>query len=439
MVTENKLPPHDIDAEESTIGSVLIDKSVFKAVSNIVSHADFYDERHEWIFTAFEALHERRESINQITVAQELDRQGNLESCGGAAYLSHLISMVPTSLDAEYFAEIVRRLSFDRQLIEVASRIKNEAEKCDPDTNATLDKVSDIVTRFKKKHTITSNLITPAQTAERLLGMVNDFAEKSVGIPYGFRDLDRMTAGMFPGEFTVIGGDSGTGKTELFLNIMENIKNRIVLFVSVEMNLEGLLERMVSRKLGIPITEIRKGNMTLDYLTKVGDLQAALAEGHIYTTEAINTSTQIYNLVERMKETTGVDIVFVDYLQRLRDAKESKERNDLDIGRAASNLKSIALDFNIPVITISSLNRDSKTRQDKTPILSDLRGSGEIQYEADNIYLVNRNTNNPDHEKYGDPKLLRIKLEKGRQVGVHPSVTLVWNQERRCYVDYFRE
>jgi replicative DNA helicase len=438
MVTE-KIQPHDIDAEESTIGSVLIDNQCFRKVLSIITNRDFYDERNSWLFAAFEALDSRRESINQITVAQELERQGRLENCGGAAYMSHLISIVPTSMDAEYYAEIVRRLSFDRQLVNVSQAIEKEALLCAPDTNAVIEKVTDLLSRFKQRHVQTSLLITPQQTADRLIEMVNGFADKSVGIPFGFKDLDNMTGGLFPGELTVIGGDSGTGKTELFMNIMENITNKIILFVSVEMKVTGLLERKVARQLRVSIVELRKGNMPFEALQQVGLLTESILESSLYITEKVNTSTQIYNLVSQMKETTGVDIVFVDYIQRLRDTKMSKDRNDLDIGRAVSNLKSTAMDFDIPVVAISSFNRDARNRPDKTPILSDLRGSGEIQYEADNIYLVNRNTNNPDFEKYGDPKLLRCKLEKGRQIGTLPSVTLVWNDERRRYVDYFKD
>ncbi len=435
----DKIPPHDIDAEESTLGSCLIDKDKFKPVSRLVSTEDFYDERNQWIYSAMVALDGRRESINQITVAQELDRQGKLESCGGSAYFSHLVANTPTSMDAEYYAEIVRRLSFHRQLIQMARNIETQANRAEPDTNAVLDSITGMLDKFRQKHVQASNLITPSMSADILLELINQFSEQSIGIPTGFRDLDRLNGGMFPGELTVIGGESGTGKTELFMNIMDNIRNKNILFASVEMRVKGLLERKISRALGISIVDLRKGNLPFESTQKLGDLSAELYEGQLYITEKTNTSRQLYTLVQRMQETTGVDIVFVDYLQRLRDANSSNERNDLDIRRVAANLKSIAMDFDIPVITISSFNRDAAKRQDKTPLVSDLWGSGAIQYEADNILLVHRNVNNPDWEKYGDPHLLKVKQEKGRQTGSQPAVTLVYNDERRRYVDYFKQ
>jgi len=433
----NTLPPHDIDAEEAVLGSIVIDGHCFGDVNLIIKPDDFYDERNRILYAACLNLYERRDSIDQVTLANELDRMKHLQDCGGSTYLSHLVSIVPTSIDAEYYADIVRRLSINRMMIVLANKIQDEAYKKDPDTNTAIDNISELFTEFKKINLRTDNLITPEKSADALLDMINQLADKSIGIPYGFKDLDRMTAGMFPGELTIIGGDSGTGKTELMMNIMDSIQNKKVLFVSAEMRLRGLLERKVARKLKIDIPELRRGELDEKMLNLIQDLVVELAHGNIYVAETTNTSRQIYALVERMKQTIGVDIVFVDYLQRLKDAKEGKQRNDLEIGMVANNLKTIANDFEIPVVCISSFNRDYKNREDKTPRRSDLRGSGEIEFEADNIYLVYRNIDNQDEiEKYGNPKILRVKLDKGRQVGIYPSINLVWNEKKRRYVDY---
>jgi replicative DNA helicase len=424
--------PSNIEAEESTIGSVLIDNSCFSKVLSIVKSKDFYDERNSWLFESCENLYSRRESINQITVAQELERQGRLESCGGSPYLSYLISIVPTSLDAEYYAEIVKRLSTYREMINLSQSIQFMAESQPPDSNDTIGKLSEMVTDFTKNNLMVDDLITPEMAADELLKMVNEYSEGTgKGMSWGFKDLDKLTGGIYP-ELTIIGARPSVGKTEIMINIVETMQDKKILFVSGEMLLRGLLERKAARKLGITVVELRKGNLTDVQLSKLADLAALTSEIPLYHLPPGKTSFDIYARVEQLKSTIGVDIVFVDYLQILKDCWISnKENMRIRVGTASKTLKGIVNDFSVPVICASQLSRALEYRTDKRPTLADLRESGDIEQDADNVILLYR-----DMEE--EPNILEAKIAKGRQTGSFPHVKLVWVEKEQRYADYFR-
>ncbi len=430
MVKE-KLPPHDMNAEESLIGSILIDGSCFLKIKYMVSVEDFYDERNSVIYEACNSLYSRHIAIDIVTLAQELERSGKLSACGGSAYLSHLISVVPTSIDAEYYAEIVHRLSVHRKIIALGNFIEQSGYKVSDDANTIIDSISNQISSFKKDNVSINDLYTSSHAADEMFEMIEEFKNPAKLIPWGFHNLDDLTSGIFP-ELTVIGARPSVGKTELMLNIANNIKHHCkILFCSAEMTIRGLLERRVAQELKITIPELRRGNLSEEQLDVIVRLSGEISEEEIYYLPPKATSSQlIYNTVSKLIDSTGVDIVFIDYIQILKDCwKENNDKMNVRVGRAVKVIKGIVNDFNIPVIAGSQLNRLSEYRADPRPKLSDLRETGDIEQDADNVILLHR-------DKEESPNILECKIAKGRQTGDFPSVRLLWLPDKRKYVDY---
>jgi len=416
-----KLPPHDIDAEEAVIGSLLIDGDAIDLIK--LKSEDFYHEPNRHMFKACLDLRKRRESINQITLAQELAR---VKVDVGAAHLSHLISICPTSMDIEYYAQIVKRLAVSRQTISLASMIEAIGYKSEPDIKTGVNQVIELVQKFSLSNSDMQSILTPTGAGDTLLEMMQDYSDPKHTMSWGFVDMDRITSGIYP-ELIIIGARPGVGKTQLMLDIVENLNNKKILFATAEMSTRALLERKIARKLGVGIREIRKNGVTEDQMTKIVDLAGEVAENSTFYLTQGSSSQDIYNEAKRMKDTVGLDIVFVDYLQILSDCwKTDRENQNVRVGKACKTLKMLVNDLNIPVVLASQLNRGLEYRGDKHPSLSDLRDSGNIEQDADVIFLLYR-------EEEERPDVMEISMRKNRQLGSAPYIELQWLKDRYCY------
>jgi replicative DNA helicase len=376
----DKLPPHNIDAEESVLGSLLIDGDCMQVVHGILTIQDFYSEVNRYIYTACSNLFGRRERINQITIAQELERNLTLEICGGIAYLSNLIANCPSSMDAEYYALIVKRLSVSRSMIELGRQIESEGIRQEPETEKSIDRIRLLVDNFRKENTTFNNLIDSTQAANEIINMVMEYNEPQNQFKWGFKDLDHLTSGVYP-ELYIIGARPSVGKTQIMLDFMDNMVDagKKVLFASAEMSLRGLLERNIARELKVGIREIRSVGLSDEQMEQLMDLSGRVAEQQIHYLSQGVSSNDIYNNALKLKDTQGLDIVFVDYLQILRDCWQSgRENKTVQVGRASKVLKAIVNDLQIPVVCASQLNRNLEYRSEENikPKLSDLRESG---------------------------------------------------------------
>ena len=418
---------YNLEAEQALLGSILIDGSVYNSLK--IEPANFYDERHQQVCEAIKNLAYRRENIDIITVAQELKRL-SLSAVAETGYLTLLLSCVSSSMDAGHYAGIIKNMAVYRGITELAQRIIKIAESQPPESNDAIEQLSQAVIDFKRGNLQVDDLITPAMVVDELLNMVNDYAEPSHGISWGFTDLDRLTGGIYP-ELTIIGARPSVGKTELMINLVENLKGKRILFCSAEMSLRGLLERKAARKLKIDIVRLRQGNLTESQLKGIGELTEETANSQVYFLPPGQSSLDIYSRVEQLKETIGIDIVFIDYLQILKDCWISnRESMRIRVGQACKTLKGIVNDFNIPVVCASQLSRASEYRADKTPTLADLRESGDIEQDSDNVLLLYR-----DIEE--EPNILEVKIAKGRQTGSFPHIKLTWLDRERRYADCY--
>ncbi len=438
MVIE-KLPPHDLDAEEAVIGSLLIDGEIIRLVEHTIKPEDFYHEVNRWLFQACLNLRSRREAINQITVAQELSRQEKLEPSGGAAYLSHLISVCPTSLDIEHYAQIVRRLSVSRQLIGLGGQIATVGYNAEPNPSEAMDKVVTIVADLRKSVTVFDELVHPKDAGNIILDMISEYNDPKHAMNWGFRDLDQLTSGIYP-ELIMFGSRPSVGKTQILLDVLENLAwgGKKILFCSAEMLIKAIMERKIARELRLDIRLLRKSGLPPELMDKLVALSGEVSERQVYYMPQGISSHDIYNEATKLKETIGLDIVFVDYLQILKDCWQmGKESKVVLVGRAAKVLKSLSNDLQIPVICASQLSRDIEHRpQDsRKPVLADLRESGDIEQDADVVFLLWRDLNNEDENIRS---VLEVKMAKNRQLGDAPFIRLNWLAEEHRYVDAYR-
>jgi len=298
-----KLPPHDIDAEEAVIGSLLIDGAAIYKIAAVLQSADFYYEQNQWLYSACLSLYQRSEAINQITVAQELARTGKLETCGGAAYLSHLISVCPTSLDIEDYAQIVYRLSVNRRLISAAGQIEAIGYQADPNIDASLSRAEDMLFRVRPRQG-PRDFVHIRQVLDKYFEEVAPspaLGEEGYreALPYalsGFTGLDELLGGFQHSDLVIIGGRPSMGKTSLCLNIARNTAVGQAIF-SLEMARDSLVLKLLSSESGVNLSRIRLGFHTEEEEERIMEATGKLAEVPIY----IDDSPQLRMVEMRSK------------------------------------------------------------------------------------------------------------------------------------------
>jgi len=396
-MNNDKMPPNDADAEEAVIGSLLIDSESMHKVAVLLASGDFFREKNRWSYQACLDLHERNEAINQITVAQELAREGKLEALGGASYLSHLVTQVPTSLHIEYYAQIVSRLSMMRRLIEAAERISTIGHEAGPDVDQSLNRAEDILFRLRgseapRDFVPIKNLLHQYFEESELDSQ--DGQEGALHhVMTGFRDIDDVLGGMQRSDMIVLGARPSMGKSSLALNIARNAaidQHATVAVFSLEMSMEQLVHRFLASEAGIDSKRIRLGQHNAKEERKIIDATGVLSEARIFIDDSPFPSTsEIRHKAKRLQNEHGIDLLVVDYLQLIRSDGRSQNMVQ-EMSEISRSLKAIARDLSIPVLALSQLSRAVESRTPKTPQLSDLRDSGGIEQDADVVMFIYR-------------------------------------------------
>ncbi|MFC1954020.1 replicative DNA helicase [Chloroflexota bacterium] len=393
-----KLPPHDIDAEEAVIGSLLIDGAAIYKITTLLQEPDyFYHEQNQWLYGACLALYRRDEAINQITLAQELDRQGKLEACGGTAYLSHLVSIVPTSLDIEHYAQIVYRLAISRQLIDAARRIEAIGYEASPDVDATLSRAEDALFRLHRgqdsrdfihiRQVLDKYFETPLSTEEE--GRV----EPVHHVLSSFTGLDELLGGFQRSDLIIIAGRPSMGKTSIALNIARSAaveQGACVVLFSLEMSAEPLVLRMLSSESGVNLRQVHLGLHSEADEKRIMDATGILSEAPIYIDDSPRLRVAgMRSKAHRLYYERGIDLIIVDHLG-LMEGEGRMENRVQEISYISRSLKAIARELHVPVIAVSQLSRASEWRASHRPQLSDLRDSGSIEQDADVVVFIYR-------------------------------------------------
>lgn len=394
-----KLPPRDTDAEEAVIGSLLIDGAAIYKIAVLIKPSDFYGERNSRIYEACLSLYQRSEAINQITVAQELDRQDKLETCGGGAYLSHLISIVPTSLDIEHYAQIVYRLSVMRRLIDASNQIAAIGYEANPDVDSSLSRAEDALFKIRQGQD-TRDLVPIRQVLDKYFEATIPDTTSLEGqvepIPYvqsNFTGLDELLGGFQRSDLIIAAGRPSMGKTSLTLNIARNAavqQGACVAIFSLEMSRESLVLRLLSSESGVNLSRVRFGLHSEADERKIMDATGILAEAPIFIDDSPQLRiVEIRSKVRQLYHERGVDLVIIDYLQLIQG--EGKRENRVqEISYITRYLKGLARELNVPVIAASQLSRAVEWRTSHRPQLSDLRESGSIEQDADIVLFIYR-------------------------------------------------
>jgi replicative DNA helicase len=398
-VNEARLPPNDNDAEEAVIGSLLIDGASIFQVADFLQASDFYFEQNRLLYEAAMSLYQRDEAIDQVTLAQELSRTGKLETCGGAARLSYLISVCPTSLDIEHYARIVYRLSVMRQLITAGDRISAIGYESAPDVEESLAKAEGILFRLRRGGSI-NDLTHIREVLDKYFEVAPPPSEeRPEQLPFvlsGFAGLDEFLNGFQRSDLIIIAGRPSMGKTSLALNIARNaaVEHRAtVAHFSLEMSRDSLVTRLVSSESGINARRIRFGeHKTEEEERKVMEATGVLSEAPIYVDDTpMIRMAEMRSKALRLNYERGIDLVILDYLQLMQGEGGSRGENRVqEISFISRSLKALAREINAPVLAVSQLSRAVEWRASHEPQLSDLRESGSIEQDADVVLFIYR-------------------------------------------------
>lgn len=413
----DKLQPHNIEAEEAILGSLLIDPDAIIRVSTFLKPTDFYVERHEWVYESVLDLHERREPADLVTLSDELERRGQLTEIGGAAYLTGLINATPTSIHVEYYARIVERTAVLRRLIEAASKIAQLAYQDTEDADMVVDRAEEIIFAISERRA-DRDLRPIREVLDAFYDRVEYLHQHQgevIGIPTGLADLDKLLGGLQRSDMVVMAGRPGMGKTSLALSIAlqaaRQYQKRVAIF-SLEMSDEQLVQRLVSAETGIDSQRLRLGNIKADEWPTFYQAIRLLSETSIFIddTPAIS-ALELRSKARRLHAEHGLDLLIVDYLQLMSGGSRSENRQQ-EISFISRSIKGLARELNIPILALSQLSRQVESRADKHPMLSDLRESGSIEQDADVVLFIYRDeVYNPDTEF---PNIAEIIVGKHR-------------------------
>lgn len=394
MNSEN-LPPHDAEAEKAVIGSLLVDGDAIFKVASFLRPEAFFITEHRWLYDACIRLYQRVEAINQITVARELAQQNRLEEVGGAAYLSHLVASVPTSLHIEYYGRIVSRLDVMRQLIKAASEIAAIGYKADADVDDSIIKAEDslfaVLRRQSPRYFV---------SLKEVLGQYFEETEPSVSeeqrIPHvltNFAAIDDLLGGLQRSDLIILGARPSSGKTSLALNIARNAavnQKACVAIFSLEMSRQDIARRLLASESGVDCSRVRLGRYTEREEKRIMDASGMLADTRIFIDDSPQLKmAEMHGKAKRLHFEHPIDLIAVDYLQLIRDDSRRDNRVQ-ELSEITRSLKALAREIEAPVIALSQLSRAVEQRMSHRPVLSDLRDSGSIEQDADVVIFISR-------------------------------------------------
>ncbi len=393
-----QLLPHDIAAEEAVIGSLLIDSDSLLHVSHLIKSEDFYRERNRLCFAACLDLFQRSEAIDQVTLARELSRTGQLDNAGGMAYLSQLVSTTPTSIHAEYYAQLVSRTSTMRRLINAASRISAIGYGDTDDVETTLRQAEDVLFRVRADRPA-QGFISLRQIYDQFLeerAALTDPIDDSAPVMTGYNDLDELLGGMQRSDMLILGARPGLGKSALAVNVSLNAAKQgaAVGIFSLEMSREQLALRILAGDAEVDAHRLRLSLYTEAEEQRIIDSIGNLSELPVYIDD-----TPFQGIVEMRSKARrlalspdGLDLLIVDYLQLIqgRSQGRSGENRVQEISEISRAIKGVARDLRVPIVTCSQLSRVVEGRPGHRPMLSDLRDSGSIEQDADIVMFIYR-------------------------------------------------
>jgi replicative DNA helicase len=380
MAVPDKMVPHNIEAEEAVLGSLLIDPEALFRVSPFLKGEDFYIQKNAWIYEAILTVHERREPIDFVTLCDELERRGQLEEVGGAAYITHLINAVPSAIHVEAYGHIVEQAAIRRRLISAASQIAQLAYQEAEEVDLTVDQAEQALFSVSQRR-ITRDLAPIQEVIRRYYDRIEylyDHRGEPLGVPTGYVDIDRLLGGLQRSDFILIAARPSVGKTSLCLSVARNAgrHGQHVAIFSLEMSSEQVVQRMVAAETGIDAQRLRLGDLQEDEWPLFVQATGKLADLPIYIDDTPSISAlQLRTKARRLHAEHGLDLIVVDYLQLMTGDVRAENRVQ-EVSYISRSLKALARELDVPVVAASQLSRAVEQRGEKVPILADLRESG---------------------------------------------------------------
>ncbi|MFD9302720.1 replicative DNA helicase [Streptomyces sp. NPDC060048] len=416
-----RVPPQDLDAEQSVLGGMLLSKDAIADVVEVLKGHDFYRPSHETIYQAILDLYAKGEPADPITVSAELTRRGEISKVGGAPYLHTLVQSVPTAANAEYYAEIVHERAVLRRLVTAGTKITQMGYAADGDVDEIVNSAQAEIYAVTEQRT-SEDYLPLGDIMEGALDEIEAIGSRSgqmSGVPTGFTDLDSLTNGLHPGQMIVIAARPAMGKSTLALDFARacSIKANLpsVIF-SLEMGRNEIAMRLLSAEARVALHHMRSGTMTDDDWTRLARRMPDVSAAPLYIDDSPNLSMmEIRAKCRRLKQRNDLSLVVIDYLQLMQSGgsrrPESRQQEVSDMSR---NLKLLAKELEVPVIALSQLNRGPEQRTDKKPMVSDLRESGSIEQDADMVILLHReDAYEKESPRAGEADLIVAKHRNG--------------------------
>ena len=441
MEDVTRIPPHSVESEQSILGSIILDKEAIITVAETIQPMDFYKEAHKIIYESMLKLNSNNEPIDLITLIEELRKEGHLDSIGGISYLTSLSTIVPTTSNVKYYANIVKEKSVMRQLIKASNEIINLGYDASTDVQEILDKAEKNIfdiSQEKSGDDIQPINVVLQDTFEMIEKLCTDKSEVT-GITTGFADLNKKINGLQRTDLILLAARPAMGKTAFSLNLVQNAAlkgDASVAVFSLEMSKEQLVQRMLSAQSNVELSKIKTGNLGESDWPRIIDGMAVLSEANIFIddTPGIKIS-EIRSKCRRLKIEKGLDLILIDYLQ-LMEGEGKNENRQQEIAKISRSLKILAKELDCPVVALSQLSRSPELRKDHRPILSDLRESGSIEQDADIVMFLYRDEYyHDDSEKKNIGEVIIAKNRHG-ETG---NVELVWFGQVQKFADKIRE
>lgn len=437
-----KVPPQSIEAEQSLLGAILMDQEVLVDIADKVHANDFYDQRHATIFTAILKLYERHAPIDMLTLSTELKNSGNLQSVGGTEYLGNLTNIVPSSAHAVEYANIIAAAAVRRRLIGAGAKITRLGfDQADDVQKALAQAEADLyaVSESSQKGDLAPLESILTQSFDRM-EMLHRNKDQLRGVRTGFKDLDRLTAGLQKSDLIILAARPAMGKSTFAQNLAYNLASRekkAVLIFNLEMSNDQTVDRMISEASGVDSFNIRTGKLTEEDFSKISEAMGEMAEAPIFLSDKPSmTVLEMKTMAQRQAHKTPLGLIVVDYLQLMSGSKNYGDNRVQEISEISRGLKLIARELNVPVVALSQLSRSVEARPDKRPMLSDLRESGSIEQDADIVmFLYREDYYNPDTERQHITDLIIAKHRNGPTGNVelyfHPDRLKFMSLEKR--------
>ncbi|PLT29524.1 replicative DNA helicase [Peribacillus deserti] len=437
----DRIPPQNIEAEQAVLGAIFLEPSSLTLASEVLIPEDFYRNAHQKIFNVMVKLNDEGKPVDLVTVTEELQASKQLEDVGGVSYLSELAGSVPTAANIEYYARIVEEKALLRRLIRTATNIATEGYSREDEVASLLGEAEKSIMEVaqRKNSGAFQNIKDVLVRAYDNIELLHNREGDVTGIPTGFAELDRMTAGFQRNDLIIVAARPSVGKTAFALNIAQNVATKTsenVAIFSLEMGAEQLVMRMICAEGNINAQNLRTGSLTDEDWRKLTMAMGSLSNSGIFIDDTPGVRIgDIRSKCRRLKQEHGLGMILIDYLQLIQGNGRSGENRQQEVSEISRSLKALARELEVPVIALSQLSRGVEQRQDKRPMMSDIRESGSIEQDADIVAFLYRDDY---YDKESENKnIIEIIIAKQRN-GPVGTVSLAFVKEYNKFVNLER-